>query len=660
MASRPLLMLLATVSMLFVMASGRWRPSGWGGISCTRKGNLYVDGSKYKENLDQLLATLPAAAVDNGWFYKGSAGSGADEVFGLIMCFADRNATQCRECLADAAEGVKEACQGIRNVTAAYDACVLRYSAAPIPATADPGTFYSKSLYGEPVTSQGLDDALLRLMAKLMAAVTASPLLVANVSSPYSRSQMMYGLAQCTRDLNASECTRCINHYIGWLRVLFPDQIGGAIKGHSCYLRYQVGAFEITLPPMLPHHHEPSSSSKTGLAIGLSIGGVLVVVLASLIWLHCFRRQKREQDQEEGDSLLDNPAMDAEFKRGTGPKRFRYSELADATDNFSDHKKLGQGGFGSVYRGFLMEMNLHVAIKRVSKRSRQGRREYASEVKIISRLGHRNLVQLIGWCHDSAELLLVYEFMPNGSLDTHLYSSNDADLLSWPQRHEIVLGLGSALLYLHQDCAQCVLHRDIKPSNVMLDASFTVKLGDFGLSRLVDHGHRSHTTTAVAGTIGYMDPDPDYMINGRASAESDVYSFGVVLLEIACGRQPPVARHREDDREDDVIHIVQWVSEFYGRGVILDAADVRLKGVFDAGEMKTVMVVGLWCAHPDRSVRPTIRQAVNVLREEASLPSLPARMPVPLGLLNSVPSLAEADSDSARTPTTYVTALKLD
>ncbi|TVU49172.1 hypothetical protein EJB05_00468, partial [Eragrostis curvula] len=265
--------------------------------------------------------------------------------------------------------------------------------------------------------------------------------------------------------------------------------------------------------------------------------------------------------------------------------------------------------------------NLAVAIKRVSKGSKQGRKEYAAEVRIISRLRHRNLVQLIGWCHrGNDDLLLVYELMPNGSLDAHLHSG-DALPLPWPRRHEIVLGLGSALLYLHQEWEECVVHRDIKPSNVMLDASFNAKLGDFGLARLVDHGRGAHTTV-LAGTMGYM--DPECMVTGRANAESDVYSFGVVLLEIACGRRPMVPTGGED-----VVHLVQWVWEsYYGRGAVLDAADARLDGEFDVAEMETVMVVGLWCAHPDRSLRPSIRQAVNVLRSEAPLPSLPPRMPV--------------------------------
>ncbi|RLN00977.1 L-type lectin-domain containing receptor kinase IX.1-like [Panicum miliaceum] len=605
--------------------------------TCSTSGN-YTDGSQYQRNLAELLSRLPAAAGDNGWFYNGSAGAGADQVFGLVMCFADRNATQCRDCLARAPAGITTVCPGSRNVSAAYDACVLRYADTDFFAVANPReAFYVRS---GTVDRASLDDARSSLMNQLAKMAADAPLLLANESAPLAGSPSpgaVYGLAQCTRDLTAGQCSWCLTTYINQLRDRFPNNTGGAIKGYSCYVRYKVGAFDITLPPRraaLPPPPvspptPPSPLVSTGLVVGLSVAGVLLIGLGLSIWLLCRRRRKRvrqtmERELEEGDFLDDEPEMQDDFEKGTGPKRFRYGELAIATDDFSDDHKLGEGGFGSVYRGFLKEMNLDVAIKKVSKSSKQGRKEYASEVSIISRLRHRNLVQLIGWCHGGGELLLVYELMPNGSLDTHLYSSASGNtVLPWPLRHKIVVGLGSALalLYLHQDWEQCVLHRDIKPSNVMLDASFHAKLGDFGLARLVDHGRGSHTTV-LAGTMGYM--DPECMITGRASAESDIYSFGVVLLEIACGRRPMVARHGEDD----VVHLVQWVWEFYGRGAILDAADARLVGKFDGREVETVMIVGLWCAHPDRSLRPSIRQAVNVLRLEALLPSLPTRMPV--------------------------------
>jgi interleukin-1 receptor-associated kinase 1 len=183
-----------------------------------------------------------------------------------------------------------------------------------------------------------------------------------------------------------------------------------------------------------------------------------------------------------------------------------------------------------------------------------------------------------------------------------------------------VLGIGSALLYLHGETEKRVVHRDIKPSNIMLDASFTAKLGDFGLARLINDGRRSHTT-GMADTLGYIDPES--VMSGRASVESDVYSFGVVLLEIACGKRPAVVH-----KNADAAHLVQWAWNFYGQGVILGATDERLRGEFDGSEMEHVILVGLWCGHPDRSLRPSIRQAMNVLRFEAPLPRLPPRMPV--------------------------------
>ncbi|CAN6334925.1 unnamed protein product, partial [Urochloa humidicola] len=265
-----------------------------------------------------------------------------------------------------------------------------------------------------------------------------------------------------------------------------------------------------------------------------------------------------------------------------------------------------------------------------------GRKEYTSEVMIISRLRHRNLVQLIGWSsHGGDELLLVYELMPNGSLDTHLYSTEN--ILSWRVRRDIVLGIGYALLYLHQEWEQCVLHRDIKPSNVMLDASFNAKLGDFGLARLVDHSRESHTTD-LTGTPGYI--DPECTVTGRFSTESDIYSFGVLLLEVACGRRPVVFLP-----DNTVVHLAQRVWDLHRRDMILVAADPKLNGEFDAREMESLLVMGLWCAHPDRSLRPSIRQVVTVLRLEAPLPNLAEMVPVPaayvpppVGLLDSATS----------------------
>ncbi|RDY07822.1 L-type lectin-domain containing receptor kinase IX.1, partial [Mucuna pruriens] len=350
------------------------------------------------------------------------------------------------------------------------------------------------------------------------------------------------------------------------------------------------------------------------LAEGLGIGMGLAVVLLGLA---CFLWWKRFKGKEE-EVLEFDVKMDYEFQKGIGPKRYGYNELESATSKFAESEKLGQGGFGGVYKGFLKDLNSYVAIKRVSRESKQGVKEYATEVKIISQLRHKNLVQLLGWCHRKNDLLLVYEFMPNGSLDFHLYGGKG--FLTWPVRYNIALGLASALLYLQEEWEQCVLHRDIKSSNIMLDSSFNAKLGDFGLARLVDH-EKGSQTTLIAGTRGYI--APEYVTTGKASKESDIYSFGVVLLELASGRKPINLK-----AEEGQVTIVEWVWELYELGELHKVADPKLCGAFDEKQMERLVAIGLYCAHPSYRFRPSVMQVIQMLKFEAELPILPNWMPV--------------------------------
>ncbi|KAI5009413.1 hypothetical protein ZWY2020_011550 [Hordeum vulgare] len=400
-----------------------------------------------------------------------------------------------------------------------------------------------------------------------------------------------------------------------------------------------------------PPPHSPATGVIAGAAVGATMSLVLIfAAVAALVVRRCRGRKNMETEEYYTASEEEGEPM-SEIEMGTGPRRFPYRELMEATKNFAAEEKLGQGGFGAVYRGYLREepAGLAVAIKRFSNSkheepSMQGEREYKSEIKVISRLRHRNLVQLIGWCHGhDQELLLVYDLMPNRSLDIHLHSKQGT-FLTWPMRMKILLELGSALLYLHEEWEQCVLHRDIKPSNVMLDESFGAKLGDFGLARLVDHAAGMQTMTAISGTPGYL--DPECVNTGRASAESDVYSFGVVLLEVACGRRPMsvIAPNQHQQKNGGVFRLVEWAWGLYGRGAILEAIDERLNGDYDAAEVERVMVVGLWCAHPNPSARPSIRTAMATLQPKVDqayqLPVLPSKMPVPvfepLALANAV------------------------
>ncbi|TYJ40543.1 hypothetical protein E1A91_A04G147700v1, partial [Gossypium mustelinum] len=300
--------------------------------------------------------------------------------------------------------------------------------------------------------------------------------------------------------------------------------------------------------------------------------------------------------------------VNVEMEMVTAPRKFSYKELRFATSNFAEEGLLGEVGFGKVYLGFLRDINCSIAVKRITPNSQQGVKEYLSEVTTIARLRHRNLVQLIGWCHDNKEFLIVYDFLPNKSLDFHLH--REACLLTWDKRYKIAMGLASALFYLQEECDKCVLHRDIKSSNVLLDLSFNAKLGDFGLARLVDHRQDSQTTTVMLGTDGYIAPD-----------------FGIVALQIACGKKAIAVIARNGRRFKT--KLVEWVWELYGKESLLDAADPQLYGNYEMEQMERLLLVGLACAHPNYFDRPSIPQVVDILSFKAPVPMLPQEMPVP-------------------------------
>ncbi|XVF44889.1 hypothetical protein PTKIN_Ptkin02bG0159600 [Pterospermum kingtungense] len=452
-----------------------------------------------------------------------------------------------------------------------------------------------------------------------------------NASISYNSSTKNLSVFFCDADGYAFENSSSLSAQLDlsrylpeWVTFGFSGATGDTYELHTIY-SWDFSSSLLVDKKTIPPKPAPTSSpavnpkkkSRTWVWVVLGIVGGIFALL--LVWLASLYRRIFGKDHEDNDDATDDQEIDDDFERGTGPRKFSYNELAHATDNFKHVRKLGQGGFGGVYKGFLRDSSSYVAIKKVSSESQQGKKEYASEVKIISRLRHRNLVQLIGWCHERKQLLLVYEFMPNGSLDSHLFTENS--LLQWEDRYKIAQGLASGLLYLHEGWEQCVLHRDIKSSNVLLDSDFNVKLGDFGLARLVDHAKGSQTTV-VAGTMGYM--APEYHLTGKASKQSDVYSFGVVALEIACGRKAIDPKAGEDRA-----NLVNWVWELYGEGKLLEACDPRLCGEFAEQDMQQLMIVGLWCAHPDENSRPSMKQAIHVLNFEAPLPILPSKMPVP-------------------------------
>jgi len=296
-----------------------------------------------------------------------------------------------------------------------------------------------------------------------------------------------------------------------------------------------------------------------------------------------------------------------------GPHRFKFKDLYFATKGFREKGLLGVGGFGRVYKGVIPSSKLEVAVKRVSHESKQGMREFVSEIVSIGRLRHRNLVQLHGYCRRKSELILVYDYMPNGSLDNYLYNQPRVRL-NWSQRFRIIKGVASGVVYLHEEWEKVVIHRDIKASNVLLDSELNARLGDFGLSRLYDHGADPQTTHLV-GTVGYL--APEHIRTGKATKFSDVFSFGAFLLEVVCGRRP-IGRVGESES----LILVDYVFECWQRGEILEAKDVYLGTSYVSEEVELVLKLGLLCSHSEPLARPSMRQVVQYLERDIPFPDL--------------------------------------
>ncbi|KAG7565581.1 Protein kinase domain [Arabidopsis suecica] len=373
------------------------------------------------------------------------------------------------------------------------------------------------------------------------------------------------------------------------------------VVGWSFRLNGEAPMLSLSKLPKLPRF-EPKRISEF-YKIGMPL--ISLSLIFSIIFLAFYIVRRKKKYEEELDD------WETEF----GKNRFRFKELYHATKGFKEKDLLGSGGFGRVYRGILPSTKLEVAVKRVSHDSKQGMKEFVAEIVSIGRMSHRNLVPLLGYCRRRGELLLVYDYMPNGSLDKYLYN-NPETTLDWKQRSKIIKGVASGLFYLHEEWEQVVIHRDVKASNVLLDADFNGRLGDFGLARLYDHGSDPQTTHVV-GTLGYL--APEHSRTGRATTATDVYAFGAFLLEVVSGRRP-IEIH---SASDDTFLLVEWVFSLWLRGNIIEAKDPNLgSSGYDLEEVEMVLKLGLLCSHSDPRARPSMRQVLQYLRGDMALPEL--------------------------------------
>lgn len=331
----------------------------------------------------------------------------------------------------------------------------------------------------------------------------------------------------------------------------------------------------------------------------------------SYSFLHSIVKHFKFGSSKERDNEADIQKMAAQEQ-----KIFAYETLAAATKNFSAIHKLGEGGFGPVYKGKLND-GREIAVKKLSHTSNQGKKEFMNEAKLLARVQHRNVVNLVGYCVHGTEKLLVYEYVAHESLDKLLFKSHKREELDWKRRFGIITGVAKGLLYLHEDSHNCIIHRDIKASNILLDDKWTPKIADFGMARLFPED-QSQVNTRVAGTNGYM--APEYVMHGNLSVKADVFSYGVLVLELITGQ-----RNSSFNLDVDAQNLLDWAYKMYKKGKSLEIVDCTLECRMVSEEVAMCIQLGLLCTQGDPQLRPTMRRVVVMLSRKPG----PGHMPEP-------------------------------
>ncbi|KAI9073134.1 hypothetical protein K1719_044911 [Acacia pycnantha] len=376
-----------------------------------------------------------------------------------------------------------------------------------------------------------------------------------------------------------SGCEDCLKTGYSNLQTCLPNS-NGKTEANGCFMRYSTTSF-------FPHNQtfhilqpliKQVGANKKGAIVGVVVGGDI-----------------------SGVSKLKGPII------------FSYRELKFATKSFSAENKLGEGGFGAVYKGTLKNGKL-VAVKKLTLRqSKKVDKEFESEVKLISNVHHRNLIRLLGCCSEGNERILIYEYMKNTSLDKFLFGKNRGSL-GWKQRYDIILGTARGLAYLHEEFDVRIIHRDIKTNNILLDDDLQPKIADFGLARVLPE-EKSHLTTKFAGTLGYT--APEYAIHGQLSEKADIYSYGVVVLEIITGERSNEL-NINSDREGAFLLQTAW--KLYERGLHIELADDTLDlNEYETEEVKKIIEIGLLCTQASTELRPSMSEVIVLLQGNRNL-----------------------------------------
>ncbi|XP_059278766.1 cysteine-rich receptor-like protein kinase 2 [Lycium ferocissimum] len=533
-------------------------------------------------------------------------GTGPDNDYGLAQCYGDLSLSDCVLCYAEA-RTVLPQCFPYNGARIYLDGCFMR---------SENYTFYEQYLgpedrhvCGNRTTKGSLfqQNARQAVQQAVANAPSNNGYARAQVSVPGPSNETAYVLANCWRTLSANSCTMCLQNASASMLGCLPWSEGRALYT-GCFMRYS----DTNFLNAISTSGGSSSGGKVAVIVIVIVSSMLIlgvgVVIGIYVWKNKQIQKKRKgaNDAEKLVKILHDNSLN-----------FKYSTLDKATGSFDEANKLGQGGFGMVYKGVLAD-GREIAVKRLFFNNKHRAADFYNEVNIISSIEHKNLLRLLGCSCSGPESLLVYEFLPNQSLDRFIFDPVKGKALNWEKRFEIIIGTTEGLVYLHENTKTRIIHRDIKASNILLDSRLRAKIADFGLARSFQED-KSHISTAIAGTLGYM--APEYLAHGQLTEKADVYSFGVLLLEIVSGRQNNRRKNAEYTKS-----LVSIAWEYFQRGIVEELFDPNLMlhnyhTINVKNEVARVLHVGLLCTQEIPTLRPSMSRALQMfVKKEEELP----------------------------------------
>ncbi|KAL9243537.1 hypothetical protein vseg_017412 [Gypsophila vaccaria] len=605
---------------------------------CNDTNGNYTSSSIYSTNLKSLLGLISANAqqTQNGYYFNATVGAGSpDSVNGIAVCRADRSPKDCRDCLSSATVMLAQVCPVQKEAIGYYTGdCMLRYSNNRIFQSRENGPNCTMPQGPNKVPAadtEKLKQSLLNLLTGLQRNASAgnSSYKFASGVVDVTASITLYGLAQCNPSLSSVECSGCLGQVTSRLQKCCANLNGINVNGLVCSLAF-------ANYPVLTRYSDssPQEASRSGTVVDdrnqsgnreknahktwIIVVSVLSLMLILVAFFGLLRRRMRKRPKQE-DSFDDMKLVDS--------IQLDFDSIQLATDNFCSSKRLDHGGQTAMYKGLLPD-GQEILVKRLDNGVAESVLDFDKEVLLSANLQHKNLVKLLSFCVEKDLRILVYELLPNGSLEGFLNDPVKRASLDWQTRYHIIGGLARGLLYLHEDSQVRVIHRDLKPSNIFLDTQMNPKISNFKTASLIQGAQTTSEDTKVVGTYGYM--PLEYVRHGHSSIMSDIFSYGVILLEIITGYT--ISGFSNEDTEESLLTYA-WGK--WSNNTTLEIVDDALQDVErHVEQIKRCIKISLLCVQEDRRHRPMMSTVGLMLNSDTVDVANPTR-PSPL-ILNNI------------------------